>query len=278
MRSNPQGELSDNGMYRLRNNKELDPLGFLTPRSRDGEWYSDKPVNWQPYNVYYDNPYLDAVWDEDSGGWLVTEKDAFQHYPIFLPSTGIDTLTGRYNASKATLAILKHDAGLPPHLRPLHRTGYTDAKFAELIRAEEAALSRTGSQLWQRQREDIRKDALARLREKEAAETRRQAEARQRLFEEQQQALADQTQQINELRAEQDAQQEQLGRERLATQAGVRSLNILSSLGSEGSTAPTAALTGGPFQQRGSKRRPAPQSLRIGSSRQAPSVGLNIGL
>jgi len=279
-----QGELSDNGRYRL-NNREFNPDGPLRV-NRDGEWYSGKPVNWQPYNVYYDNPYLDAVWDEDSGGWLVTEVEAFRHEPIiFRSETGIDSLTRRYNASKGRLNWLQSYVGLPLSQRPQDRsfkgggsgTSYTDVRLAELIEAEKRTLYPVERDLWQRQREDIRKDALDRLRTNEAAEAARQERERQRLFEEQQQALADQTQQINDLQAEQEAQQEQLERENLATQAGVRSLNVLAGFNTKESTAPTATLTGAPHQQRG-RRRSSTQSLRIGSSRQAPSVGLNIGL
>jgi len=227
------------------NNREFNPDGPLRV-NREGEWYPGKPVNWQPYNVYFNNPYLDAVYDEESGGWLVTEVEAYRNVPItFRSETGIDSLTRKYNRARAA-----RDWG---------------------------AVGKIAPDLWQRQREDVRKDALDRLRANEAAEAARQERERQRLFEEQQQALADQTQQVEDLRAEQEAQQEQLERERVATQAGVRSLNILASLAPRESTAPTAALTGASPQQRGRRRSPT-QSLRIGSSRQGPSVGLNIGV
>jgi len=107
---------------------------------------------------------------------------------------------------------------------------------------------------------------------------RRQAEEQhERWLEEQEQLLADQEQAAAELRAEQEAQQEQREREYLASQAGVRSLSVLASRDRKRVTAPTAALTGATRQLPGRRNSPT-QTLRIGSSRQAPSVGLNIGL
>jgi hypothetical protein len=87
--------------------------------------------------------------------------------------------------------------------------------------------------------------------------------------------LARQAQLASQAEAARIAQQQQLAQEQLATNAMSASMRVLGQA-SPTTGAPTAQTTGS--RGRGRVRQSAvTQSLRIGSSSQAPGVGLNIG-
>lgn len=128
------------------------------------------------------------------------------------------------------------------------------------------------------------------------AEIERRQQLRDQLAEqaaERQSIFTDQQRQAKEMQQQQDAeivrqgglqqqaaqdrlaQEQQIGRERVATQAVSQSMQVLGRAGKSG-TAPTAQMARGQTRTR-ARGASGGQGLRIGSSAAAPGTGLNIG-
>jgi hypothetical protein len=173
--------------------------------------------------------------------------------------TQSDEELARYQAPVA------QEAGIDEEGNPLYSYGENHTYEQNLYDQAQAEISRrqqVGEQL-----------------ETIAAERQATLEDQQRQMREMQQQQQREMQRQGQLQqqAEQDrlGQEQQIGRERMASQAMSQSMQVLGRAGKSG-TAPTAQVTRG--QARAKVRATSgSQGLRIGSSVTAPGIGLNIG-
>lgn len=127
----------------------------------------------------------------------------------------------------------------------------------------------------QQRRTDLRA-SYKQLAETRSAEQARVAEAQKQAQVQQQEETQRQVQLQEQVEADRIAQEQQIGRERMATQAASQSMQVLGKAGAT-TAAPTAQTTRGSKGAARVRTTSGSQGLRIGSSVAATGAGLNIG-